>query len=65
MHKISLTLSFPTISIMAIDDATAIAKIKAMKVSPLWKDLNTFAVAAGSVFEDENGKVYPDRSATK
>ena len=65
MHKISLTLSFPTISIMAIDDATAIANIKAMKVGPLWKDLNTFAVATGFVFEDENGEVYPDRSATK
>ena len=65
MHKISLTLSFPTISIMAIDDATEFAKIKAMKVSPLWKDLNTFAVAARFVFEDENGKVYPNKSATK
>ena len=50
---------------MAIDDATAIANIKAMKVSPLWKDLNTFAVATGFVFEDETGEVYPDRSATK
>ena len=65
MHKISLTLSFPTFSIMAIDDATAIAKMKAMKVSPLWKGLNTFTVAARFVFKDENGKVYPNKSATK
>ena len=50
---------------MVIDDETAIAKIKGMEISPLWKDLNSFAMSSGFVFEDENGEEYPAGSAMK